>query len=128
MKISEYPQIATASAEDIMVISGIAGDRKITVGNMLIHRPEPEGSIARNITLTVEGWSPTTLRQNVSVPGMLPNTVYMWDVAFHTTRDEYLRFVRGGIRPVSQIAEQLTFQAFFYVPDIPINLIIWLLG
>lgn len=128
MKISAYPKIQLANANDLLVISGIAGDRKITTSNLLIHRPITDDTPQRNVTLTAEGWDISTIRQSVNVPGIKANSVFLWDVAFHTSRDEYLRFVRGGIRPVMQTDDFVTFQAFFFKPEIPIHLILWLLS
>ncbi len=127
MKISEYPKIDQASSSDLLVISGIAGDRQITVGNLMIHRPPSTTSPERFVTLTADGWDTATNRQTVVVPGILGNTVFMWDVAFHTTRDEYLRFLSAGIRSVAQAADQVTFQCFFFKPDMPITLRLWLM-
>ncbi len=127
MKISQYPQITNAETDDVTVISGVAGDRQITVENLLLHRPITSTDPTRMVTLSIEGWS-SSFRQVVTVQGMRPNSVFLWDVAFHTAREEYLRFIRSGVRAVAQGTGQVTFQAFFSRPDTPIPIIIWLMS
>lgn len=129
MKISEYPLTDTFSLDDLLVISGVAGDRRITTERLLVHKPK--GAAGHAIIDLLPGNWTDALTQTIALPsdfGMGNNTVFLWDLAYGTSTDQYHRFSSSGIRDIAQTVNSVTFKAFYFKPDILISLELWNVG
>ncbi len=126
MKISEYPQVATYQQNDVVVISGVAGDRQIGINTLASRYPRVTPP-STTITLTAAGWDSNNT-QTINLPSsfrMTIDTIFMWDLSFGATTDQYQRFTIAGIRDIGQGLNSVRFKAYFFKPDVPINLVLW---
>lgn len=129
MKISGYPSVDTFDLSDLTVISGVSGDRQIQLEKFLLHKPKGPAGHAL-VTLVPANWQ-DNLTQTVVLPsafGMHGATVFLWDLAKTTNTEQFSRFSRAGIRDVGQGTNYVTFKAFFFKPDMPIEFDLWNLG